>query len=117
VSADIGVAPAICRSLRAKGAGVAYGDVIQWRNGFYPNAVFWCLHTAEPVGPDDGLVHPHACTVRRACCVLPCEPEVADGSDAPVASRATALEPVKESDVLTQSSQSTRRNPLDSSLR
>ena len=62
--------PAVCRSLRAKGAGVVYGQPVQWASGFYPNAVFWCLRTAEPVGPDDGLVHPHACTLRRSCCEL-----------------------------------------------
>jgi hypothetical protein len=57
----------VCRSIRSKGAGVIYGDRVQFENGFYSSAVFWCLATAEPVGPDDGLVHPHACTARRVC--------------------------------------------------
>ena len=59
--------PTVCRSIRSKGAGVIYGDRVQFENGFYSSAVFWCLATAEPVGPDDGLVHPHACTVGRPC--------------------------------------------------
>jgi hypothetical protein len=60
-------APTVCCHLRSKGAGVAYGQPIRWENGFYSTAVFWCLHTADPVGPDDGFVHPHVCTSQRAC--------------------------------------------------
>lgn len=59
--------PAVCRAIRSKGAGVIYGSRVQFENGFYSSAVFWCLATAEPVGPDDGPVHPHACTAERAC--------------------------------------------------
>ena len=59
--------PPVCRAIRSKGAGVVYGSRVQFENGFYPNAVFWCLATAEPVGPDDGAVHPHACTAGREC--------------------------------------------------
>ena len=40
---------------------------LRWESGYYPNAVFWCLSTAEPIGPDDGLVHPHACIEPRVC--------------------------------------------------
>jgi hypothetical protein len=57
----------VCRAIRSKGAGVIYGSRVQFENGFYSSAVFWCLATAEPVGPDDGIVHPHACTAERAC--------------------------------------------------
>jgi hypothetical protein len=60
-------APVVCRLLRSKGAGVVYGDAIRWENGFYPTAVFWCLTTADPVGPDDGLAHPHVCVASRSC--------------------------------------------------
>jgi hypothetical protein len=42
---------------------------LQWKNGFYPNATFWCLLTADAIGPDDGLVHPHSCTAPRQCFV------------------------------------------------
>ena len=57
----------VCRAIRSKGAGVVYGSRVQFENGFYSNAVFWCLATAETVGPDDGFVHPHACTSERSC--------------------------------------------------
>jgi hypothetical protein len=57
----------VCRYLRSKGAGVVYGDRVRWENGYFPNAVFWCLWTVEPVGPDDGLVHPHVCISGREC--------------------------------------------------
>jgi hypothetical protein len=60
-------APIVCRRLRSKGAGVVYGDAVRWENGFYPNATFWCLATADAIGPDDGFVHPHVCTRSRAC--------------------------------------------------
>jgi hypothetical protein len=57
----------VCRAIRSKGAGVVYGSRVQFENGFYSSAVFWCLATAEPVGPDDGAVHPHACIAGRVC--------------------------------------------------
>jgi hypothetical protein len=44
-----------------------YGQPVEWENGFYPSAVFWCLQTAEGIGPDDRFVHPHVCTAGRAC--------------------------------------------------
>jgi hypothetical protein len=61
--------PTVCRFVRSKGAGVAYGDPVRWENGFFPTAVFWCLRTAGPVGPDDGFVHPHVCISGRECFV------------------------------------------------
>ena len=60
-------APGVCRYLRSKGAGVVYGDRVRWDNGYFPNAVFWCLNTAEAVGPDDRFVHPHVCIAGREC--------------------------------------------------
>jgi len=69
VSGHAELSPAVCRYLRSKGAGVVYGQPVRWENGFYPNGVFWCLHTADSIGPDDGLVHPHACIDSRECCV------------------------------------------------
>jgi len=59
--------PEVCDRLRSKGAGVVYGEPIRWENGYYPNAVFWCLHTADAVGPDDQYVHPHVCVAGRRC--------------------------------------------------
>jgi hypothetical protein len=63
--------PTVCKHLRSKGAGVVYGNPVRWENGWYPNGVFWCLDTADAIGPDDGLVHPHACVARRACFLAP----------------------------------------------
>jgi len=65
--------PVVCRLLRSKGAGVMYGEHVRWENGFYPTAVFWCLNTADAIGPDDGFVHPHVCIAGRECCVRPDE--------------------------------------------
>jgi hypothetical protein len=59
--------PAVCRYIRSKGAGLVYGEPARWESGYYPSAVFWCLNTAEPLGPDDGFVHPHACVAGREC--------------------------------------------------
>lgn len=59
--------PVVCSHIRSKGAGVIYGDPVTWEAGFVSTAVFWCLDTADAIGPDDGFVHPHACTGRRAC--------------------------------------------------
>ena len=63
--------PAVCRYVRSKGAGVIYGDPVRWDSGFHSSAVFWCLNTAESVGPDDGLVHPHTCIAGRECFCAP----------------------------------------------
>jgi hypothetical protein len=59
--------PPVCRMIRAKGAGVPYGEPVRWSCGFQPNAVYWCLRTADPIGPDDGPVHPHTCIGGREC--------------------------------------------------
>jgi hypothetical protein len=58
---------AVCQNLRSKGASVVYGEPVKWDNGYFPNAVFWCLETAESVGPDDQFVHPHVCGTGRPC--------------------------------------------------
>jgi hypothetical protein len=60
-------APSVCSLLRSKGAGVVYGDPVTWEAGYVSTAVFWCLATADALGPDDGFVHPHACTGARLC--------------------------------------------------
>jgi hypothetical protein len=59
--------PVICRRLRAKGAWVPYGERITWEAGYISTASFWCLGTADVIGPDDGFVHPHVCVQARAC--------------------------------------------------
>ena len=60
-------APLLCARLRTKGGGVRYGERVRWDSGFITNAIFWCVETADPVGPDDGPVHPHRCVPGRAC--------------------------------------------------
>jgi len=59
--------PDVCRRLRSKGAGVVYGNAVGWDAGYVSTAVFWCLTTADSMGPDDGFVHPHVCVASRAC--------------------------------------------------
>jgi hypothetical protein len=59
--------PAVCRRLRSKGAWVTYGEPVTWEAGYISTAIFWCLGTADVIGPDDGFVHPHVCVKERAC--------------------------------------------------
>jgi hypothetical protein len=59
--------PVICRQLRSKGAWVRYGEPVTWEAGYISTAIFWCLGTADVIGPDDGFVHPHVCVKGRAC--------------------------------------------------
>lgn len=57
----------VCARLRTKGGWVPYGERVNWGSGFVSNAIFWCLDTAEPVGPDDHFAHPHVCITGRLC--------------------------------------------------
>ena len=59
--------PVICYRIRSKGAGVVYGDPVTWKAGYMATAIFWCLTTADAIGPDDGFVHPHVCVGGRVC--------------------------------------------------
>jgi hypothetical protein len=59
--------PVVCKRLRSKGAWVPYGEPVTWEAGYISTAVFWCLGTADVIGPDDGFVHPHVCVNGRAC--------------------------------------------------
>lgn len=73
--------PPVCRRLRGKGSpGVPYDDAVTWRTGNDPSLVFWCTLTAEPLGPDDGFVHPHACVLGRACFAGPVDAAPDDGA-------------------------------------
>ena|ERR1043166_4183989 len=56
-----------CKWLRTKGAFVPYGKPVPWEAGYVSTAVFWCLKTADAMGPDDSFVHPHACVATRTC--------------------------------------------------
>jgi hypothetical protein len=59
--------PVVCARLRTKGGWVPYGERVRWDSGFISNAVFWCVDTGDPVGPDDHFAHPHVCTCDRPC--------------------------------------------------
>jgi hypothetical protein len=59
--------PIVCERIRAKGAAVPYGQRVTWRAGYVSTAIFWCLGTGDPIGPDDGFVHPHVCVSPRPC--------------------------------------------------
>ena len=61
------IVPAVCPRLRSKGAGIVYGNPVTWEAGYASTAIFWCLTTADAIGPDDGFVHPHVCLSGRAC--------------------------------------------------
>jgi hypothetical protein len=64
--------PTACRRLRSKGTpGVVYDDRVSFDAGYVSTATFWCTATADPVGPDDASVHPHACVAGRICFVAP----------------------------------------------
>ena len=57
----------ICKWLRAKTHGV-HGDpaaLEALRDD--ASAIFWCLLTLSPAGPDDGLAHVRECGASRAC--------------------------------------------------
>jgi hypothetical protein len=59
--------PQVCQMLRTKNAFGNHVGYRPWQRGESTTAVYWCLHTMGTVGPDDRLVHPHACCQNRAC--------------------------------------------------
>jgi hypothetical protein len=61
--------PRLCKYLRAKTHGV-HGDprALQALRTD-ASAIFWCLLTMSPAGPDDRLAHVCDCGDQRACCV------------------------------------------------
>jgi hypothetical protein len=59
--------PVVCRKLRTKMAFGALVGARDWRFGDSTSAVYWCLSTMEPAGPDNGYAHPHGCQSGRAC--------------------------------------------------
>jgi hypothetical protein len=66
--------PCVCRRLRSKGTpGIRYDAAVAWDSGFVSTATFWCVATGDSVGPDDDLVHPHACGATRLCFREPTE--------------------------------------------
>jgi hypothetical protein len=66
--------PCVCRRVRSKGTpGIRYDSAVDWEVGYTATATFWCVATGESYGPDDDLVHPHACGEARACFRAPTE--------------------------------------------
>lgn len=59
--------PSVCRLLRTKTAFSSGTAGELWKLGDSTTAVYWCLATMEPCGPDDAYCHPHQCGARRAC--------------------------------------------------
>ncbi|HUK65838.1 MAG TPA: hypothetical protein VLV17_03365 [Anaeromyxobacteraceae bacterium] len=58
---------AVCRFLRARSAYDELGGEGGWTAAPTSLDAYWCLKTMEAFGPDDGLVHRHACCEGRAC--------------------------------------------------
>jgi hypothetical protein len=67
LAGNVEASPLVCTHLRTKGGWVPYGERVTWDSGFITSAIFWCIETGDPVGPDDGPVHPHRCIAGRAC--------------------------------------------------
>ena len=61
------VTPPICRWLRSKVAGQHGDPAALERLRGEPSAIFWCLLTMGPAGPDDGLAHIDLCDQARTC--------------------------------------------------
>ena len=63
--------PAVCRMLRTKNAFTVFSEkeagVKPWQFGESTTAVFWCLKTMQPAGPDDQYAHPAVCLTGRRC--------------------------------------------------
>ncbi len=60
--------PVVCKFLRTKHAyGTYQGEIRPWQEGRSTTAVYWCLCTMEPWGPDDGYSHAQRCRPGRSC--------------------------------------------------
>jgi len=72
-------APRLCDYLRAKVTAAPHNDkraLLALAND--STAIFWCLLTMSPSGPDDGLAHAERCGPGRVCCIeTPPDPDVA----------------------------------------
>jgi hypothetical protein len=59
--------PPLCKWLRAKTHGVHGDRDALWALRDDASAIFWCLLTMSPTGPDDRLVHVRDCGTSRIC--------------------------------------------------
>jgi hypothetical protein len=68
--------PTVCRMLRTKtafGTHFVEGEAEAWQTGESTTAVYWCLCTMDPTGPDDDFAHPSQCRSARSCYRAPLE--------------------------------------------
>ena len=56
-----------CRCLRTKQMYVQGFEAVDLENTASSTAVYWCVQTMTPVGPDDDQVLPDRCTPGRNC--------------------------------------------------
>ncbi len=62
-------APHLCDYLRAKVMAGPHNDKrALLALATDSTAIFWCLLTMSPAGPDDGLAHADRCGPGRVCC-------------------------------------------------
>jgi hypothetical protein len=61
--------PRLCKYLRAKTHGIHGDPRALWAMRNESTAIYWCLLTMSPAGPDDGLVHACDCGEERVCCI------------------------------------------------
>ncbi|HMC33392.1 MAG TPA: hypothetical protein VKH65_03240 [Myxococcales bacterium] len=66
--------PRLCKFLRAKTSGVHGDPGALWAIRNDSSAIYWCLLTMSPAGPDDRLVHVCDCGEERVCCIPAGEP-------------------------------------------
>jgi hypothetical protein len=64
-------APSVCKMLRTKNAYSRSNErdpnIKPWQFGQSTTAVFWCLKTMQPAGPDDNFAHASVCLSGRTC--------------------------------------------------
>lgn len=56
-----------CRCLRTKQMYVQGFDAVDLEVTASTTAVYWCVQTMTPVGPDDDQATPDRCTPDRSC--------------------------------------------------
>lgn len=56
-----------CHFLKAKNSFGMLEDSDNWSGIEDPNATYWCIKTAGPIGPDNDVVGPNKCFDGRKC--------------------------------------------------
>ena len=58
----------LCRYLRSKAAYGGYiTEDLNWDDDTSSTAIYWCLRTMSPCGPDDNFAHAKLCQAGRVC--------------------------------------------------